>query len=231
MNLNERSSLITYHLSPITYHFVRMSDSFRADANRAARDERKKAYLRAIMDRHAERFRAAAHQDPPTVAREAHVAIDEVLERDRKKSALSDDIQCRKGCAHCCRVPVEIWPHEAALLVEAARAAGLELDEARLERQSQHTLDTWQRQPAPDTACVFLGNDGACKVYASRPNACRKLLVLTDPHLCDASKHAPDSVERWFSWEAEILESAALEVFGAGLMPRLLLAELAKRCK
>ena len=129
-----------------------MSDSFRADANRAARDERKKAYLRAIMDRYTERFRAATHQDPPTVAREAHVAIDEVLERDRKKSARSGDIQCRKGCAHCCRGPVEIWPHEAALLVEAARAAGLELDEARLERQSQHTLDTWQLQPAPDTA-------------------------------------------------------------------------------
>jgi len=35
--------------------------------------------------------------------------------------------------------------------------------------------------------------------------------------LCDAEKSKPDSVGRWFSWEAELMESAALEVFGAGL--------------
>jgi len=100
------------------------------------------------------------------------------------------------------------------------------LDKARLERQSQYTMDTWRQQPAADTACVFLGEDGACKVYESRPNACRKLLVVTDPALCDAAKHPPESVGRWFSWEAEMLESAALEVFGGALMPRSLLAVL-----
>ena len=51
---------------------------------------------------------------------------------------------------------------------------------------------------------------------------------MTDPGLCDAEKHPADSVERWFSWEAEILESAALEVFGAALMPQSLLAVLKK---
>lgn len=203
-----------------------MTDSFEATANQKARDERKEAHLRRIFDRYAEQFRAAGNQDAPSVARGVHTAIDNVLERDRKKSAASGDIQCSKGCDHCCRVPVEIWPHEAALLVEAAREAGVELDQARLERQSQYTLDAWWQQPAADRACVFLGDDGACKVYDVRPNACRKLLVVTDPELCDAEKHPPDSVGRWFSWEAEILESAALEVFGAALMPRLLLAVL-----
>jgi len=52
---------------------------------------------------------------------------------------------------------------------------------------------------------------------------------VTDPALCDADKHPPESVGRWFSWEAEILESAALEVFGAALMPRSLLAALNSR--
>jgi Fe-S-cluster containining protein len=73
---------------------------------------------------------------------------------------------------------------------------------------------------------VFLGDDGACRVYESRPNACRKLLVVTDLALCNAAKHPPDSVGRWLSWEAEILESAALEVFGRALTPRSLLAAL-----
>ena len=203
-----------------------MTEISKATANQKARDERKEAHLRKIMDRYTEQFRAAGNQDAPSVARGVHIAIDDVLERDRKKSATSGDIKCRKGCDHCCRVPVEIWPHEAALLVEIAREAGMELDTARLERQSQYTMDTWRQQPAADTACVFLGDDGACKVYESRPNACRKLLVVTDPALCDAGKHPPESVGRWFSWEAEILESAALEVFGAALMPRSLLAVL-----
>jgi len=201
-----------------------MSDDSRA-ANRKARDIRKEAHLRGMMARYTEQFRAA---DPiaPAVARKVHIAINEVLERDRKESANSGDIRCRKGCHHCCRGPVEIWPQEAALLVEIARKAGVEIDQARLERQNRYTMDNWQEQPAADKACVFLGNDGSCTVYEFRPNACRKLLVVSDPALCDAEKHSADRVGRWFSWEAEILESAALEVFGAALMPRSLLAAL-----
>lgn len=203
-----------------------MTDDSKADANRKARDERKAAHLREIHGRYSGQFRAIGNQDAPSVARSMHVAMDALLERDRKKSANSGDIQCRKGCAHCCRGPVEIWPHEAALLVAIAREAGVEMDRARLERQGRHTIDTWRQQPAADKACVFLGDDGACTVYEFRPNACRKLLVMSDPALCDADQQPSDSVDRWFSWEAEVMESAALEICGAALMPRSLLAAL-----
>jgi Fe-S-cluster containining protein len=203
-----------------------VTDSLKAAANKAARNERKTAHLRAIMDRYADRFRSAGNHDAPAVALEVHAAIEVVLERDRQRNATGGEIQCRKGCSHCCRGPVEIWPQEAALLVAAAREAGVELDEARLARQSRHTVATWREQPAADRACAFLGDHGECKVYASRPNACRKLLVTSDPGLCDTEKNAMDRVERWFSWEAEILETAAQEAFGSGLMPRLLLDAL-----
>jgi Fe-S-cluster containining protein len=112
------------------------------------------------------------------------------------------------------------------LLAGVVRDTGMMLDMARLERQSRFTVDTWRQQPMTDKACLFLGSDGACTVYESRPNACRKLLVVTDPALCDAEQSKPDSVGRWFSWEAELMESAALEVFGAALMPGALLAAL-----
>jgi Fe-S-cluster containining protein len=203
-----------------------MIDSRKAEANRKAREERKAAHLRALFDRYAALFREAADRDAVSVARDAHAAVDGLLARDRSRSADSGYIKCRKGCSHCCHGPVEIWPQEAALLVEAARAAGIELDQARLERQSRQTLGTWRQQPAADTACVFLGGDGACRVYESRPNACRKLLVVTDPALCDAKNQRLESVGRWFSWEAEMMESAAVEVFGVDLMPRQLLAAL-----
>lgn len=202
------------------------ADDGKIAANRKARDERKAAYLRGIMDRYTERFRAAGSRDALSVAAEMHAAIDDVLKRDREKSPASGAIRCGRGCSHCCHGPVEIWPQEAALLVKAARGAGIELDPARLERQSRYSPDNWRQQPAADRACGFLGGDGACRVYEFRPNACRKLLVVTDPALCDAEKHPPASVGRWFSWEAEVLEAAALEVFGAALMPRSLLAVL-----
>jgi Fe-S-cluster containining protein len=152
--------------------------------------------------------------------------MDTVLQRDRERDPASGGIRCGKGCSHCCHGPVEIWPQEAALLVKAAREAGIELNRPRLERQGRQSIETWRQQPGTDTACVFLGGDGACRVYESRPNACRKLLVVSDPALCDAKNGALDRVERWFSWESEMLETAALEIFGRGLMPRLLLAEL-----
>lgn len=198
----------------------------KATANKKARDERKVAYMRGIVDRYAARFRAVAGHDALSVARDAHGTMDEVLQRDRARDAASEAIRCRRGCSHCCHGPVEIWPQEAALLVSAARDAGLELDRAQLERQNRHSIDTWRQQPRADWACVFLDEKGACRVYESRPNACRKLLVVSEPALCDAEHHAADSVEQWFSWDAEMLETAAQEVYGRGLMPRLLLDAL-----
>ncbi len=203
-----------------------MTDDSKATANKNSRDGKKEAYLRAIYDRYIAQFQAAGDQDAPSIARNTHGAMDDVLQRDRKNSPGSKNIQCGKGCSHCCREAVEIWPHEAALLVGIVREDGRALDQARLERQSRYTVDTWRQQPAVDKACVFLGSDGACTVYESRPNACRKLLVVTDPALCDAEHSKPDSVGRWFSWEAEMMESAAQEVFGAALMPESLLAAL-----
>ena len=203
-----------------------MIDEARRAANKAAREERKKAYLRAIMDRYTSELRAAGSRDARALVREVHAALDAVLERDRRRDAASGGIRCSKGCSHCCHGPVEVWPHEAALLVASARESGVELDRSRLERQSAATVDTWRQQPVLDTACVFLGNDGSCRIYESRPGACRKLLVTSEPERCDAGNNALDRVERWWSWEAEIMETAAQEVFGADLMPRLLLRVL-----
>ena len=56
--------------------------------------------------------------------------------------------------------------------------------------------------------------------HASRGTA------LSDPALCDTETHEPGAAARWFSWESEMLEVAALEVFGRDLMPRALLAAL-----
>src|SRR5262249_31955552 len=127
-----------------------MIDDAKAAANKQARAEKKAAHLRALMDRQRAELQALPQGDAPALAREVHARIELVLEGDRKRASIDAAIQCGKGCSHCCSNPVEIWPQEAALLIEAARAAGSELDIARLQRQSRYTIETWQQQPAED---------------------------------------------------------------------------------
>lgn len=186
--------------------------------DRAARRRGQMEYLRTVYDRRVGAFRAAAKQPPLLLAREAHADMDRLLEQDRRSNPGAAAIRCGKGCSHCCNGPVEIWAQEAALLAAQVQAAGLPLDMARLERQSRYSVESWREQPVADQACVFLDGDGACRVYEVRPNTCRKLLVTSDPQMCDISRGMHEGIERWFVWEAEMMESAALEVFGLQLL-------------
>jgi Fe-S-cluster containining protein len=194
-------------------------------ADRDAARLRRMAELRALYEGHVARFRAAAGAAPLQLAREAHAEMDALLKQDRRLPG-ADAVRCAKGCSHCCRGPVEIRPHEAQLLLEHLCSTGRRLDRDKVERQSAYTVKTWREQPAADQACVFLGDDGACTVYDLRPNTCRKLLVTSDPRHCDISRGEYERIERRFCWEAEMLESAALEVFGLQLMPQALQAAL-----
>lgn len=189
------------------------------DDDPRARRERQIAYLQALHQRGLQRFREAAAQDAVELAGTVHRETDATLARDLERDAGHAPIRCGKGCSHCCSGPVEIWPQEAALLAAYVREAAIPIDAAKLERQSRHSVDSWREQPVSDQSCVFLQPDGACGVYAVRPNACRKLLVTSDPQYCDISRGEYERIERWFSWETEMVEVAALEVLGKVMLP------------
>lgn len=194
------------------------------DDDPRARRERQMAYLQALHQHGLQRFRGAAAQDAVQLATDVHREVDAMLVRDLERDAGHAPIRCGKGCSHCCSGPVEIWPQEAAALVAFMREAAIGFDDAKLERQSRHGVASWREQPAADQTCVFLQDDGACAVYVARPNACRKLLVTSDPQHCDISRGEYERIERWISWEAEMIETAALETFGMVMMPGALLA-------
>ncbi len=203
-----------------------MNDDFINAESGAERRRKKEAWLRAVYERNLAQCLAVDISDAVTLAHKAHAAMDKQLQQDSATLPEGNEIRCGKGCSHCCHGPVEIWPQEAALLAQFVRDAGLTPDLALLERQSRYTVETWREQGVADQACVFLDAKGACSVYPSRPNTCRKLLVMSDPAFCDARQGRMDDIDRWFSWEAEMMEVAALEVFGAALMPKSLLAAL-----
>jgi Fe-S-cluster containining protein len=113
----------------------------------------------------------------------------------RKVAPLS---ACRKGCNHCCHIPVTLAESEARVIAKetgarlatprnsldlAALYEQLEADDERAEME-------FLRFEAEDQArnygkpCPFL-RGGSCSIYASRPLICRNLLNLdVDELLC-----------------------------------------------
>lgn len=122
---------------------------------------------------------------------------------------------CHKGCSGCCHCEVEVTADEADLLAEVVRS-GLDIDRARLARQATRPRKSpaWVVPLSVESRCVFLGNDGACRVYEERPSACRKLLVVSPPAACVTigAQTSPIQAPR-----AEILISAALAIAGSGI--------------
>ena len=81
---------------------------------------------------------------------------DEVDRRAAELAAVHGDrLQCKRGCAECCIDGVTVFEVEA----ERIRAEHPEL----LARGRPH---------APGS-CAFLDEEGACRIYASRPYVCR----------------------------------------------------------
>lgn len=66
----------------------------------------------------------------------------------------SERLQCRLGCAECCKDDLTVFEVEAARIV------------------ARHP-EVLAQAPHPAGACAFLSAEGSCRVYESRPYVCR----------------------------------------------------------
>jgi hypothetical protein len=100
---------------------------------------------------------------------------------------LQDVAACRRGCAHCCHIPVTISAIEAALIrrhvrrAPATPAQAVRLDAFTDLSDTMAALQALGGQ-TPPSPCPFL-HEGACSIYDARPMACRLLLNLDDDDL------------------------------------------------
>ncbi|MDQ9126815.1 YkgJ family cysteine cluster protein [Serratia fonticola] len=85
------------------------------------------------------------------------------------KNFVSDFTNCKKGCAHCCKMDVQLTPLEAEYIVHATKIPAI-----------NSPLSTGNT-----SMCPFLSEKEVCSIYNFRPLLCRTYHVLSDPYLCE----------------------------------------------
>lgn len=96
---------------------------------------------------------------------------------DRFMKAYKDYIVCRKGCAHCCKLPVGMTIMEASYIESKTGRKYNRLAKEQLEiLPNKHNT----------TVCPFLDKETAtCSIYEYRPLACRMFATVDDYHFCE----------------------------------------------
>jgi Fe-S-cluster containining protein len=106
--------------------------------------------------------------------------LNEFIEDYRKKELIS----CKSGCFHCCHYQVEITFEEALILANYVLEKKIIIDDEMLRTQSSIPDSEWYDYPEELRKCVFVGENGECKVYEDRPMACRKHNVTSGAEFC-----------------------------------------------
>ncbi|MCK5235981.1 MAG: YkgJ family cysteine cluster protein [Deltaproteobacteria bacterium] len=146
-----------------------------------------------------------------------HVELDEQVKAKKiKVPELAKDIKCKMGCSHCCYNDVCVSRDEAALIKSVIENRRIVIDMSMLRKQA--------KEKSKSGRCVFLNNMGLCMIYEHRPAACRKLLIITDPELCNLE--TINKVGRFVDWHIEVIASAILNGSDSGSLPKMLLKEL-----
>jgi len=138
-------------------------------------------FLHMVRSRSSE-FKEAFAIDKLGAMMGVHALIDEVMVRSNRENS------CKKGCAFCCHINVDVTDPEAALIAQHCREKNIKVDVNYLhERLRNRKMEVALSKAA---ACVFLKNN-ECSIYEVRPLACRSYLVVNEPQYCDAVTYRP----------------------------------------
>jgi Fe-S-cluster containining protein len=127
-------------------------------------------------------------------------------------------VACAPGCAFCCHLRVEVFPHEAAALLEQLRTRLLPAEATAIEqrvRANASLVDsmTPERHRTAGLKCAFLV-DGRCSAHEVRPSACAAYHSLSRSR-CEQSFGNPAGIGTARNARPALLE---LQVLGAALI-------------
>ncbi len=117
-----------------------------------------------------------------------HRAIDDLNEEVFAHPLIKEMSPCKEGCSACCHTQVSVTDDEAALLARRI-SEGVEIDLERLKLQVTAGDDdsAFYKMNFEERKCIFLGEDGGCRVYNDRPSVCRTNAVIGDASQCDTT--------------------------------------------
>ena len=152
-----------------------------------------------------------------------YAVIDELMKETAKEQKLS----CRKGCAFCCKMNVDVSPLEIDLIIDYCKENNLPINQEYLKLQSSIPKHELGFTPIL-SACTFLSKENTCTIYPVRPVACRKYVVITPSEQCDVMKYPDAQIGAWVDLNAEILASAvnSLQNTDVDSLPKMLLKKL-----
>lgn len=100
-------------------------------------------------------------------------------------------VDCQKGCGHCCRLNVSVLPVEALGILYYVQTAYTDAEKEvffkllRSAHVESYGLEDDERMVA-GIKCVFLTAEGVCSIYAVRPLICRSVTSI-DVNSCTDS--------------------------------------------
>lgn len=158
-------------------------------------------------------------------ARFLHNVIDEYNTKVFSHPILKELMPCKSGCSGCCHTQVSVTEDEAELLAHNI-LNGIEIDYKSLEEQAKvgNDASAFYAIPYNHRRCVFLDDQGACKVYKDRPSVCRTNAVVGDAAQCDTSVNVEGGALRLVkTQESDMAIVAAFAVArSSGTLPLML---------
>lgn len=124
--------------------------------------------------------------DKLTKAKLIHQMVDEFNEEVFAHPLVQELSPCKLGCTACCHTQVSVTDAEAKLLASRINN-GVSIDQHRLQIQAKtkNNSNAFFKLKYEDRKCIFLGEDGGCRVYEDRPSVCRTNAVLGEASQCD----------------------------------------------
>lgn len=124
-------------------------------------------------------------------------------------------LACAPGCAFCCHLRVDVFPHEASALLHHLHRHVPPERAARIEeriRANARRIDglTPQQHRSAGIACAFLDDNALCSAHEVRPSACAAYHSLSRER-CEHSFRHPEHIGTARNARPALLE---LQAFG-----------------